>query len=77
LLVGGTPSRGRGRPPPKLPVIAGKILVAELVPVLHAVLEYRYGESVELKTGRPKQVLLRTEAWYGEERQLFCSRAWH
>jgi hypothetical protein len=45
-------------------------------PVLHAVLEYRYGEWVELKTGRPRQLLLRTEAWYDEERQLFRSRGW-
>jgi hypothetical protein len=45
-------------------------------PVLHALLEYRYGEWVELRTGRPKQLLLRTEAWYDEERQLFRSRGW-
>jgi hypothetical protein len=45
-------------------------------PVLHAVLEYRYGEWVELETGRPKQLLLRTEAWYDEGRQLLRIRAW-
>ena len=45
-------------------------------PVLHAVLEYRYGEWVELKTGRPKQLLARSEAWYDEERQLLRGRGW-
>jgi hypothetical protein len=45
-------------------------------PVLHAVLEYRYGEWVELKTGRPRQLLARSEAWYDEERELFRSRGW-
>src|SRR5215217_4602765 len=45
-------------------------------PVLHAVLEYRYGEWVELKSGRPRQLLARSESWYDEERQLFRSRGW-